>query len=351
MNMSYVMEAEINSQGTIIENLINKYIINYCVLLDVPLNIKRITIIASGSSYNAGIFGKYFFENIAKIPCNVEYASEVICSNYEKYEKETTFIFLSQSGLSVDTVEAMRKIKELGAKTICVTNNLGSIMYNIADFPFYIDAGIEQAIAATKTFSATVVMLWLIALKIAQNKHINIVNETKEIYQIKRNIEASIANLDNLNLAAKVLSKTNGFAIFGLGYHYALSLEAALKIRETSYINTSAYPSGDFVHGHFALLNKTKAFLTFATSESSEYELKILKKVLKTYKCKSIVISDEYEDYDCDVLLKFQKGSSKIATIVNMIIAIQMLALKIAINLKRNVDKPQGLVKIVDSKG
>lgn len=351
MNMSYVMESEINSQGRIIENLINKYIINYCVLLDIPKNIKRIVIIASGSSYNAGIFGKYFFENIAQVPCSVEFSSEVISQNYKKYENDSTFIFLSQSGLSVDTVEAMKKIKEIGAKTICITNNLGSTMYDIADFPFYIDAGLEHAIAATKTFSATVVMLWLIALKIAQNKHINIAQETKEIYQIRRNIEASINGLDNLNLAAKTLSKTNGFAIFGLGYHYALSLEAALKIRETSYINTSAYPSGEFVHGHYALLNKTKAFLTFATTDSSEYELNILKKVLKTYKCKSIVVSDSYEDYDCDILLKFQKGNSKIATIVNMIILIQMLALKIATYLKRNVDKPQGLTKIVDSKG
>ena len=72
MNMSYVMETEINSQGTIIENLINKYIINYCILMDVPLNIKRIVIVASGSSYNAGVFGKYFFENIAHIPTSVE---------------------------------------------------------------------------------------------------------------------------------------------------------------------------------------------------------------------------------------------------------------------------------------
>ena len=181
--------------------------------------------------------------------------------------------------------------------------------------------------------------------------HINITEETKEIYQIRRNIEASLSNLDNLNLAAKTLSKTNGFAIFGLGYHYALSLETALKIRETSYLNTSAYPSGDFIHGHYALLNKTNTFLTFATTDSNEYELNILKKVLKTYKCKSIVISDAYEDYDCDILLKFQKGSSRIATIVNMIILIQMLALKIAIYLKRNVDKPQGLVKVVNSKG
>ncbi len=348
MNMSYVMETEINSQGVIIENLINKYIVNYCVLIDIPLSTERIVIIASGSSYNAAIFGKYFFENISNIPTSVEYASEFINSGFVNYDSKALYIFISQSGLSVDTVKAMQLIKERGLKTLSITNNLASTIHNLADYKFYIEAGLEQAIAATKTYSATVVMLWLIAVKAAQNKHLDIGEETKDIYLIKKNIEMSIKNLDNLDLTAKALSKLNGFAIFGLGYHYALALEAALKIRETSYLNTSAFPSGDFIHGHFAQLNSTKAFLTFITSDSKEYEKDILKKVLKTYKCKSIVISDIYEDYDCDILLKFQKGQSKIATIINMIIVIQMLTLKIAKRLKRNVDKPKGLVKIVE---
>ena len=349
--MSYVMETEINSQGTIIENLINRYVVNYCVLMDVPLDVKRIVIIASGSSYNAGVFGKYFFENISKVPTVVEYASEAIASSFDEFDKDVLYVFLSQSGLSVDTVEAMKRIKESGAKTLSITNNLHSTIHSMADYKFFIDAGIEKAIAATKTYSATVVMLWLIAVKIAQNKHLDIADETKDIYSIKRNIDAAINSIDNIDLAAKTLSQQNGFAIFGLGYNYALSLEAALKIRETSYLNTGAYPSGEFVHGHFALLNNTKAFLTFMTSDSGEYENKILKKVLKTYKAKSIVVSDSYEDYDCDILVKYQKGYSRIANIINMILVIQLLALKIAVRLKRNVDKPQGLVKIVDSKG
>ena len=228
------------------------------------------------------------------------------------------YIFLSQSGLSVDTVEALKKVKEKEVRTLCVTNNLNSTMYNLCDYRFYIDAGLEHAIAATKTFSATVVMLWLISLKLAQNKHIDISDETKEIYSIKNDILQSLKNYDNLDLSAKFLSKLDGFAIFGYGKYYPLALETALKIRETSYINTSVFPSGDFVHGHFALLNKAKAFLTFITSDTTKYELDILKKVLKTYKAKSIVVSDVYEDYDCDILVKFNKGQSRIATIINI---------------------------------
>ena len=345
------MEKEIKSQGQIIENLINRHLVNYCVLLDLPLNIKRITIIASGSSYNAGVFGKYFLEQIAKTPTNVEHASEFISSNFSEIDTETLYVFISQSGLSVDTVEAINKVKEAKAKTLAITNDVNSTIHTQADYKFYIDAGVENAIAATKTYSATVLMLWLIALKIAQNKHIDVSEETKDIYSIKSTIESAIYDTDNLDLCAKTLSQMDGFAICGLGYNYAISLETALKIRETSYVNTCAHPSGEFVHGHFAVLNNAKAFLTFVMDDASEYEIQTLNKILKTYKStKSIVISNSYEDFGCDILVKFPKGQSKIANILGMIIVAQMLALNIAIKLKRDVDKPQGLVKIVNSK-
>ena len=183
--MSYVMEAEINSQGQIIENLINRYVVNYCVLMDIPLDIKRIVIIASGSSYNAGLYGKYFLENIAKVETSVEYASEVANNNFN-FLSDALYVFISQSGNSTDTVLAMEKVKSLGLKTLCITNNLQSKMYLTADYKFDIEAGREQAIAATKTYSASVVMLWLIACKIAQNKHLDISEETKNIYSIKK---------------------------------------------------------------------------------------------------------------------------------------------------------------------
>ena len=345
--MSYVMEAEIYSQGQIIEDLIRKYAINYCILMDIPIDVKRISIIAAGSSYNAGVFGKYFFEGISNVETCVNYASEVANSSFSNFSNDTLYILISQSGESVDTVFAMKKIQESGARVLCITNNLDSTMYKNADFKFDINAGREKAIAATKTFSATVVMLWLIALKIAQNKHIDVSGETKNIYLIRNNFESFIKDIDNIDLAAKFLSKKRAVSILGLGCNYALSLETALKIKETSYIATSAYPLGEFIHGHFAVLNKENTFLTFITSDCGEFELKLLDKIIRTYKTKSVVISDIYEDYDCDILVKFNKGQSKMATIINMIVLIQLLALKIAVNLNKNVDNPKGLNKVV----
>lgn len=345
--MTYLMEDEINSQGKIIENLINNYIVNYCVLIDIPLNIKRIELIASGSSYNAALFGKYFFQNIAKIDAKVEFASEIANSPFDNFDSETLYIFISQSGNSTDTVLAMEKVKKTSAETLVITNNVQSKMYELADYKFDIHAGCELAVAATKTFSASVIMLWLIALRIAQNKHIDIGDETKNVYRILSNIENTLKDCDNIDLAAKFVSGQRGLSICGFNYYYAMAREAALKIKETSYINTSSYPLGEFIHGHFALLNKSNAFLVYLTSDCSAFELKMLEKILSTYKTKSIVISDVYEDYNCDILIKFPKSNSKIASIISMIIVTQLLALKIAIKLKRNVDKPKGLNKVI----
>ncbi len=347
MNMNYMMEKEIYSQAEIIDNLVNKYIKNYCVLVDLPLVVKRIVIVASGSSYNAAMCGKYFFENIARTPCCVEYASEFSFYKEGNYEQDTLYVFISQSGSSSDTLACLQKVKNYSAKTLCITNNENSPMYNLADYKVNIEAGGEHAIAATKTYSASVFMLWIIACKVAQNKHIDITKETQGIYSISKNIEKTLNEIDNLNQGAKFLSKQKDFSTFGFGINYPLSREAALKIQETSYINISSYPMGEFIHGHFALLNKSKVFLTFLTGEKTQTEIKLLQKILSTYKTKSVIISDTYEDYNCDILIKIPQCISRIAAVINTIIVIQLLALKIALILNRNVDKPKGLNKIV----
>lgn len=348
-----MMETEINSQSKIIDELIKKYIVNYCVLIDIPLLIKRVVIVASGSSYNAGLFGKYFFENFANTQTNVDFASEFCfnkLSDFSPDDNSTLYIFISQSGESKDTLAALKKVQEKGAKTLCITNNINSTMYALSDYKIDIEAGREQAIAATKTFSATVTILYLLALKTAQNKHIDISDETKNIYQTAHFVKAALADTDNLNYASKLISKQKEFSIAGFGLNYPLAREAALKIKETSYINTSSYPTGEFIHGHFALLNKSKVFLTFMTGSVLETEKELLDKIIRTYHPKTIIVTDEYEDYNSDILVKFPKTDSKLATILSSIVVIQLLALRTAQRLGRDVDKPRGLNKIVKDK-
>lgn len=344
------MELEINSQGEIIENLVNRYIRNYCVLADIPLVISNIVIVASGSSHNAGMFGKYFFEEIAQTKTSVEFASEFAYSKLINYDKDTLFIFISQSGASSDTVVSMQKIQQKGYKTLCITNDSDSIIYKTADYKFDIEAGVERAIAATKTFSATTTMLWILALKIAQNNHLDISEEVLNIRLIRRNIEDTISNLYNLDLASKYIAQHGAISICGFEQYYPLALEAALKIKETGYIDTHAYPIGEFIHGHFAILNKSKLFMTFLTKNSPKAQKDFLRKIISTYKVRSIVVSDVYEDYDCDILVKFPAAQSKIATILNMIVTMQLLAFQVAMRLKRDIDKPLGLDKVVIDK-
>lgn len=345
--MSYLMEKEINSQGELLEGLINKYIKNYCFLINLPLNFERVVIVASGSSYNAGLLGKYFFENIANVECSVEFASEFVASDFSHYSKENLYIFISQSGQSADTLSAFRKVKASGAKNLCITNNLESPMHIEADYKISIDVGMEGAIAATKTFSASILMLWMAACKTAQNRHINISCEIENIYLLGQNIKATLNDIDNLDVASKLLAKQKDFSIVGYREYYPIARECALKIKETSYINTSSYPLGEFVHGHFALLNKSNVLVTFVTKEHDDKQIELLNKILKTYKTKTIVISDIYEDFNCDTLVKIPISSSKIATILSLVITIQLMALRTALILKRDVDKPKGLNKVV----
>ena len=156
MNMSYVMETEINSQGQVIDNLTTKYIVNYCVLMDIPLQVNQIVIIASGSSYNAAMYGKNFFEGISKVQTSVEYASEVANNDFYNFREDVLYVFLSQSGNSADTVAAIKKVKNANAQTLSITNNKESTLFELSDYKFDIETGREFAIAATKTFNAMV---------------------------------------------------------------------------------------------------------------------------------------------------------------------------------------------------
>lgn len=336
-----MMEKEIQSQKLIALNLVKTYIQNNDIKHDIN-DTDKIIFVASGSSNNASLIGKYFLESIANIYSSVEYAAQLANSKIKTYPKDCLYVFVSQSGNSTDTVLCAQKIKQAGLKTLCITNNKNSSLNQICDYSLDIMAGIEQAIAATKTFFATVFVLYLLALKFAKLKNINIENEIKNLLEIENEIDF---NPDGLKKASEIISKQNDFSLSGFDVTYPLALETALKIKETSYINTSSYPTGEFIHGHFAVLNNSKVFLTFLKDGYSAVEQKLLEKIKNTYKAQIVAITDTSYAFDYPITVK--KGKSDLTTILNMIIALQLLALNVALNLKRDVDKPMGLDKIV----
>ena len=344
--MTYTMEYEINSQGSILENLIDRYIQNGIVLLDMDASISKVVLVGSGSSYHSALLGKYFFNNIAHIEASAEYASEYANLNFKGANKNTLYIFISQSGKSYDTLYALRKIKQNGGKVSSLTNNPDSPMHQEVEYGFLMEASEEFAIGATKTFSASVLMLWIMACSLAQKKCIDISDAISNIYQLRECIEYTMNNTKTLNDVADFISKQNAVSILGYGMYYPLALEAALKIKETSYINTSAYPMGEFVHGHFAILNQNNVILNFLGESQKEKEL--LEKISSKYEVENLFISGHLDNSEKSI--KIPNTKSTIINIFEMIVVIQLLAFKIAVALGRDVDKPKGLDKVVEEK-
>ncbi len=340
------MEMEILEQPGIIGKFIERHIKNYVLTLDMPLIVREVKIIASGSSYNCALAAKVFFEKIAQIDTEVIFSGEFICSS-KNAEKNVLYFFISQSGETYDTTLAARKAKEAGAKCYAIVNNDNSTLWDLCDYKINIEAGEENSIAATKSFSASIAALYLCAVKIAQNKLADMTEYLKNINDVQKNIENVLDLTLNLDKAADFLSKYEAFPVVGQGINHALARECALKIKETSYIDVNAYSLGEFVHGHVAVLNKINTLIEIITSDFCDFEMKTLSKIKQDYNPKSVVITDCDEDFEAKIPVVFPYCEDMLTRVLSVVFIVQMLALKIALRLKRNVDKPHGLNKVV----
>lgn len=345
--MKTAMEMEILEQSRVIGAMIEKYVQNYVVMLDMPLIVRDIKIIASGSSYNCGQICKKFFEEIASVNVEVEFSGEFLCDNTKEIDKNTLHFFISQSGETFDSLEALKKVKAAGAKTYAIINNEDSSMYNLCDYKININSGVENSIAATKSFTASIMALYLCALKIGQNKLKDIKKHIKNINNVEKKIENVLDLTVNIEKAADFLYKYKNFPIVGLGVNYAIAREGALKIKETSYIDVNAWPMGEFLHGPVAILNNSDALIEIITNGYCELEGKTIKRVKNDYNPKSVVITDCEEDFGEKIAIVFPYNEDKIVTVLSVVFVLQMLALQIATKLKRNVDSPNGLSKVV----
>lgn len=340
------METEIIEQPCIVGNLLRKYIKNYVLTLDLPNNIEKIKLVASGSSYNCALLGKKFFEKIAKIEAAVEFSGEFIY-DFKPVDKDTLHFFISQSGETFDTLSAARRAKEAGARTFAIVNNSNSTLYDLADYKINIEAGVENAIAATKSFTSSLVALYLCAIKAAQNKQLNVVEYMKNLEFVEGNISNVLDLTKNLDKAAGHLAKYGAFSVIGHNFNYPVAREAALKIKEITYIDVNAYAMGEFVHGHSAILNKISTIVEILTDKICDFEYKTIGKIATDYSPKSVVITDLDEDFDAKIKVVFPKFDDLLTKILSEIIIIQALALKTAQKLRRNVDRPKGLSKVV----
>ncbi len=316
------------------------------------MNLKRILIVGCGTSWHAALVGEYLFEDLARIPVEVEYASEFRYRNPVVGEEDMV-IAISQSGETADTLAAIELAKSRGATIFGICNVVGASIPRASDAGAYTHAGPEIGVASTKAFTAQVTALILIAIAVGQRKGTLTKERVRtllnELETIPSKIEKTLESNDLIKFIAEEFKDARNFLYLGRGYGFPVALEGALKLKEISYIHAEGYPAAEMKHGPIALIDEEMPVVVIATNHSS-YE-KVISNIqeVKARKGKVIAIATEGDtmmkkmaDYvieipDCDeVLLPL------LATI-----PLQLLSYHIAVMRGCNVDQPRNLAKSV----
>lgn len=342
------MESEIYEQSEISQKILDAYLeSNGNINIDVPENINRIILVASGSSYHCARYAAELFGSISKIEASAIYSSEFLLEDTIAHSDNILYIFITQSGETTDTNSALEKAKEHGVKTLCITNKENSTIWNASDYKVACLAGEEKSIAATKSFVSQLLCSTLLALKFAQIQGIDTYDYTLDLKMIPSFISKAFELQPKIKQLARFLSKYKNVVMTADGQSYALAKEASLKIKETSYINTSSAILGEFMHGHVAVLNNKNEVLVYILNDNLTYTAtKNLNKIKESYNPPICVIGNRTNQVKSTYNINIDCDKPIVKTFCIAVI-IQLLALEISIKLHRNVDKPHGLNKVV----
>jgi glucosamine--fructose-6-phosphate aminotransferase (isomerizing) len=316
------------------------------------INAKRITITACGTSWHAGLVGEYLFEDLARIPVDVEYSSEfryrnpIIC-------EEDILIAISQSGETADTLAAIELAKSKGATVLGICNVVGSSIARATHAGIYTHAGPEIGVASTKAFTAQVVVLTLMALKIALKKgtitHSRFHQILSELETIPDKVEATLRQNEQVKAIAKIYKDVPNFLYLGRGYNFPVALEGALKLKEISYIHAEGYPAAEMKHGPIALIDNQMPVVVIATKKGT-YE-KVISNIqeVKARKGKIIAIINEGDTTVkklADHYIEIPETEEFLVPLIATI-PLQLLSYHIAVMRHCNVDQPRNLAKSV----
>lgn len=316
------------------------------------LKARRIVICACGTSWHAGLIGKYLIEDLTRLPVEVEYSSEFRYRNPVIYPDDVV-IAISQSGETADTLAAMQLAKESGAFLFGICNVVGSSIARAADTGCYTHAGPEIGVASTKAFTAQVETLLLLALSIAQERG-TISDEyrmriIRELQTIPDKIAAILKHNRQISEIARTFTYAHNFIYLGRGYNYPVALEGALKLKEISYIHAEGYPAAEMKHGPIALIDEEMPVVAIAP-RCGNYD-KILSNIQEVKARKGRVISIVTEgDKDVRALsdLYFEIPATEECLVPLLsVIPLQLLAYHVAIAKGRDVDQPRNLAKSV----
>jgi len=320
--------------------------------IDKFLAANKITIVACGTSWHAGLIAEYMFEKIAKIPVEVEYASEFRYRN-PVINKSDIIIAISQSGETADTLAAIKLAKSSGAFVYGICNVVGSTISRETDAGSYTHAGPEIGVASTKAFTTQMTVLYLIAVKLSKSKGVISAKKYHEYIYELASIEKKITKVLGTNnkvkkIANKIKASTNCLYL-GRGYNFPVALEGALKLKEISYIHAEGYPAAEMKHGPIALIDKNMPSIVIATNKL--YYDKILSNIqeIKSRKGKIIAIVFEGDKEISKIADETIEVPETIAALTPFVttIPLQLLAYHIAVKLGKNVDQPRNLAKSV----
>ncbi len=316
-------------------------------------NLRRIVVVAAGTSYHAGVVGRYMIEEWARLPVEPDIASEWIYRN-PVLSKDTLVIGISQSGESRDTVNAIKLARELGARTVAITNLMGSQITREAESVLYTRCGLEIGVAASKTFTAQVALLALIGLKLAQVRGTMKADELEfildELYELPDKLERFLDGDHPIDEIAQRLYDKPFFLYLGRHIGLPVALEGALKLKEISYIPTDAYSAGEMKHGPIALLEEGTPVVCVATDQKVIYE-KVVSNIQETRARGAHVIAiatDGNEDiqHHADDVIYIPRSPAFLQAVL-AVVPLQLLAYRIARLRGLNVDQPRNLAKTV----
>ncbi len=314
--------------------------------------LERIVIIACGTSYNAGLIGKYLFEGLAGIHTDVEISSEFRYANPVLAES-TLVISISQSGETADTIAATKEAKTYGCKTLAITNVVGTTLSREVENIMYTRAGPEIGVAATKTFTSQLIALYLLAIHFAKTKKRMDVDRSKRLLvslkQLPGMIQQILNNKETIMKQAKRFSNARDYFFIGRALNYPIALEGALKLKEISYIHAEGYAAGELKHGPLALISKDTPVLALATRGLTYDKMLNNIKEVKARGSPVLAIASmddtEIAKY-VDVVIRVPVTDELLYPVLSSVV-VQLLAYYTADALGCPIDKPRNLAKSV----
>ncbi|MBT4209616.1 MAG: glutamine--fructose-6-phosphate transaminase (isomerizing) [Candidatus Komeilibacteria bacterium] len=348
----YFMLKEIFEQPEALLNTLRGRIKENQIKISVDLDItkiKRIIIVACGTSWHSALIGKYLLELITGIKTEVDYASEF---RYRQpiVDSDDLMIVISQSGETADTLAALKEAKKKGAKTLGIVNAVGSTITREVDTGIYLHAGPEIGVASTKAFTSQVLALIIFALNTKQNQGEKIDKEIiRELANIPDKISQALKQDKKIIKLADKFKDAKNFLYLGRGFNFPVALEGALKLKEISYIHAEGYPAAEIKHGPIALIDKNMPVVFIATK--SNLSQKIISNMQEVKSRNGIIIAlvnkgDKDIKKIADHVIEVPETLDEFSPIIN-VIPLQLLAYHIADLKNLNVDKPRNLAKSV----